>query len=100
MGHQQLNSGAAHGRARNQFVTTNEQNLGFGYGRHACPGKFFAANEVKMILARLLVTYDVQNADGFRGRYENHMTDRLVSGCSLGSSAGVMSGGSLEPTAA
>lgn len=52
--------GAAADHARNQFVTTNETNLGFGYGRHACPGRFFAANEIKMILARLILEYDIK----------------------------------------
>jgi cytochrome P450 len=53
-------SGKAADIARNQFVTTNETNLGFGYGKHACPGRFFAANEIKMILARLVLEYDIK----------------------------------------
>jgi cytochrome P450 len=32
----------------------------FGYGRSACPGRFFAANELKMILAHALTHYDIQ----------------------------------------
>jgi cytochrome P450 len=62
-------SGTATDHARNQFVTTNEQNLGFGYGKHSCPGRFFAANEIKMILARLLLDYDLKNEDGSTVRY-------------------------------
>ncbi|KAF5851676.1 hypothetical protein GGP41_000454 [Bipolaris sorokiniana] len=38
--------------------------LNFGYGRHACPGRFFAANEIKMVLARMLLQYDVKMPDG------------------------------------
>ncbi|ORY00362.1 ent-kaurene oxidase [Clohesyomyces aquaticus] len=64
--------------ARNQFVTTNETNLSFGYGRHACPGRFFAANEIKMILARCLLEYDVKNADGVKERYSNIETGRQL----------------------
>jgi cytochrome P450 len=64
-------AGGASNIARNQFVTTNEQNLGFGYGRHACPGRFFAANEIKMMLARIIVEYDFKNPEGVVGRYEN-----------------------------
>ena len=30
----------------------------FGLGRHACPGRFLAANEIKMMLATLLMQYD------------------------------------------
>ncbi|KAF2689091.1 ent-kaurene oxidase [Lentithecium fluviatile CBS 122367] len=63
--------GTATDHARNQFVTTNEQNLLFGYGRHACPGRFFAANEIKMIVARLLLDFDFKNEDGGKARYKN-----------------------------
>lgn len=64
-------NGGATEHARHQFVTTNEQNLMFGYGRHACPGRFFAANEIKMILARLLLDFDFKNEDGSNVRYPN-----------------------------
>lgn len=47
--------------------------MGFGYGRHACPGRFFAANEIKLILARLLLDYDVSMPEGLVGRYENQV---------------------------
>jgi cytochrome P450 len=67
-------SGKAADIARNQFVTTNETNLGFGYGRHACPGRFFAANEIKMILARLVLEYDVKMpGDGMERHEQIHM---------------------------
>jgi cytochrome P450 len=52
--------GTASDRARSQFVSTNESNLNFGYGRHACPGRFFAANEIKLILSRLILDYDMK----------------------------------------
>ncbi|CAO2651171.1 Nn.00g094680.m01.CDS01 [Neocucurbitaria sp. VM-36] len=62
-------SGTSLDHARNQFVTTNETNLAFGYGRHACPGRFFAANEIKMILARLILKYDIKMPDGGTERH-------------------------------
>lgn len=71
--------GTATDHARNQFVTTNEQNLMFGYGRHACPGRFFAANEIKMLLARILLDYDVKNEDGSMERYPNILMGRSTS---------------------
>ena len=40
------------------FVTTSPKHMGFGYGRHACPGRFFATNEMKTILTHLLIKYD------------------------------------------
>ncbi|KAJ0316082.1 hypothetical protein Brms1b_005738 [Colletotrichum noveboracense] len=46
------NDGAAH------FVSTSPEHLGFGHGQHACPGRFFAANEIKIILCHLIMKYD------------------------------------------
>lgn len=41
-----------------QLVTTSADHLGFGHGEHACPGRFFASNEVKVALVHLLMKYD------------------------------------------
>lgn len=71
--------GTATDHARNQFVTTNEQNLMFGYGRHACPGRFFAANEIKMLLANLVLYFDFKNEDGSMIRYKNIEMGRQTS---------------------
>lgn len=57
--------------ANSQFVSVSESSLTFGYGRHACPGRFFAANEIKMILANLLLHYEVRNPDGVTERHKN-----------------------------
>ncbi|USW56447.1 Putative cytochrome P450 [Septoria linicola] len=47
--------------ARNQaIVTTNESFLPFGHGRHACPGRFFASQEMKLMLAHIVMNYDVK----------------------------------------
>ncbi|OKP11796.1 Fumitremorgin C monooxygenase [Penicillium subrubescens] len=40
---------------RHQLVTTTSDNFSFGHGRHACPGRFFAANETKILLVHLLL---------------------------------------------
>lgn len=40
------------------LVSTSTMHLGFGHGLHSCPGRFFAANEVKIALAHLLMKYD------------------------------------------
>ncbi|OAA59711.1 Cytochrome P450 [Niveomyces insectorum RCEF 264] len=57
--------------AHNQFVSVGPTDLVFGFGRHACPGRFFAANQIKMILAHALLRYDVQLEDGCTERYPN-----------------------------
>ncbi|XXG96060.1 hypothetical protein Hte_002337 [Hypoxylon texense] len=54
-----------------QFVTVTKDFMHFGYGRHACPGRFFAANEIKLILARILLDYDIRMPDGLTERYAN-----------------------------
>src|SRR3569833_86232 len=41
-----------------QFVTTTPEHILFGHGQHACPGRFFASNEVKIALCHLLLKYD------------------------------------------
>lgn len=41
-----------------QFVSCTSKHYGFGHGLHACPGRFFAANELKIILAQLLLKYE------------------------------------------
>lgn len=48
---------------KHYMVTPNLDYLIFGHGRHACPGRFFAVNELKLMMAHLLLTYDVKFAD-------------------------------------
>lgn len=37
---------------KSQLVSTSTDHLGFSHGKHACPGRFFAANEVKIAMVR------------------------------------------------
>ncbi|VBB80102.1 Putative Cytochrome P450 E-class, group IV [Podospora comata] len=45
------------------MVTTSPEHLTFSHGRHACPGRFFVAHELKMILAYLLNNYDIKHIE-------------------------------------
>ncbi|KAI1078786.1 cytochrome P450 [Whalleya microplaca] len=54
-----------------QFVTVTKDFMHFGYGRHACPGRFFAAHVIKIILADILLKYDMKMPDGVTERYPN-----------------------------
>ncbi|GKT46576.1 cytochrome P450 monooxygenase ATR2 [Colletotrichum spaethianum] len=56
-----------------QFVSVGTTHLTFGYGKHACPGRFFAVNEIKMIMANIVCDYDVKLPDGVTERYENRI---------------------------
>lgn len=49
---------------RFQFTSISDTNMNFGAGKHACPGRFFAGNEIKMILAYFLLNFDMKLKDG------------------------------------
>ncbi|KIX08863.1 uncharacterized protein Z518_03520 [Rhinocladiella mackenziei CBS 650.93] len=45
---------------QHQFVMTSDTNLTFGHGKKACPGRFFAANEIKILMALLITNYEIR----------------------------------------
>ncbi|KAF7367742.1 hypothetical protein MSAN_00838100 [Mycena sanguinolenta] len=47
---------------KRQMISTAVDHLPFGTGRHACPvnGRFFAATELKAMMAHLVLNYDVK----------------------------------------
>ncbi|KAG8156812.1 hypothetical protein KVR01_013417 [Diaporthe batatas] len=47
-----------HSENQAQLISTSPDHLGFSHGLHACPGRFFAAKEVKMALVHLLFKYE------------------------------------------
>lgn len=49
---------------RFQFTSISDTNMNFGAGKHACPGRFFAGNEIKMILAYFLINFDIRLKEG------------------------------------
>ncbi|QIX02158.1 hypothetical protein AMS68_007675 [Peltaster fructicola] len=55
-----------------QHVTTSPEHLGFGHGQHACPGRFFATNELKIALCFMLLRYDfkLSNFGGDQSSFE------------------------------
>jgi len=52
--------------AKYQAISTTDDFLAFGHGRHACPGRFFAANELKVLLAYIICNYEFKTSDGKR----------------------------------
>jgi len=49
---------------KHQMVGVDSSFMLFGGGRHMCPGRFFAVNELKALLAHVLVNYDLQFENG------------------------------------
>ncbi|KAH9923621.1 cytochrome P450 [Fomitopsis serialis] len=49
---------------RQQFHTSSPDYIPFGHGKHACSGRWFAAGEVKAVLAYILLNYDVKLFEG------------------------------------
>ncbi|GBE89830.1 Cytochrome P450 monooxygenase paxP [Sparassis crispa] len=47
-----------------QFVSTSPEYIPFGHGKHACPGRFFAASELKVMLAYVVLNYDIKFEGG------------------------------------
>lgn len=45
------------------FVSVSANHMGFGYGKHACPGRFFAGAETKIALCHILLKYDFELVD-------------------------------------
>ncbi|KAI4660219.1 uncharacterized protein J4E78_004919 [Alternaria triticimaculans] len=50
--------------SQSHLVSTGPNNLSFGHGAQGCPGRFFAANEMKIALCHLLLKYDWELAEG------------------------------------
>ena len=42
------------------MVSSSQDYLPFGHGRHTCPGRYFAACELKLMFAHIVMTYDVK----------------------------------------
>ena len=55
-----------HPEKKFDVVTTSVHSMAFGHGRHACPGRFFAAMEVKLMFAYIVMTYDTKLVGGVR----------------------------------
>lgn len=51
---------------KGQLVSATAERLAFGFGKHACPGRFFAAQELKTMLAHVLLKYDIEFIGGNR----------------------------------
>lgn len=54
-----VTGGSTASKARQTWYTsTDRSHITFGQGRYACPGRFVAAVEIKLVLAAVLMRYD------------------------------------------
>jgi cytochrome P450 len=51
-------------KTNRSFATTSLNNMHFGHGRYACPGRFLASDMIKMILGHWLLSYDMEFVGG------------------------------------
>ncbi|KAI6715419.1 hypothetical protein JHW43_002045 [Diplocarpon mali] len=45
------------------LVMTTSKYLAFSHGKHSCPGRFFASQQLKLVLAYIATNYDIQPID-------------------------------------
>ncbi|KAI9492785.1 cytochrome P450 [Zychaea mexicana] len=60
-----------------QSSTIGMDLISFGLGAHACPGRYFAVNEIKYVLAELIVRYNITTSSGHK-RAPNNMAMGMV----------------------
>lgn len=49
---------------RHQFTSLDSDTAGWGGGRQACPGRFFAENSIKVFLSHLILDYEIKFPEG------------------------------------
>ena len=74
--------GAVERSIGSQWDATSAQlhSLHWGYGNRTCPGRFLAVHMIKMLIAMIIVRYDIRNevGEGVAGRPKNAILDVRV----------------------
>ncbi|KAB8071302.1 cytochrome P450 [Aspergillus leporis] len=60
-----------------RFVATNSKYLQFGDARHTCPGRYMAADEIRLMLGYILLHYDITAKDN-GGRPKNWFFKKIL----------------------
>ena len=50
------------------FSTVSVDHTGFGFGKHACPGRVYVTLELKILLAHIILKYDWELPDGYEAK--------------------------------
>ena len=62
---------------KHQFPNADRTALNFGFGKNACPGRFFASLEIKAIVTKLLMEFDMKSLPG-KGRPRNSTVHEFI----------------------
>ncbi|KAK1702235.1 cytochrome P450 [Colletotrichum lupini] len=65
-------------RSSNQMVTVGKSDLTWGYGRHACPGRYIAEVAMKLLLIEYITRYDIRLSGDLKTRPKNIEFEGLV----------------------
>ncbi|KKK25809.1 hypothetical protein AOCH_002420 [Aspergillus ochraceoroseus] len=63
---------------KHMYVSVGKHDLSFGYGRHACPGRFLGHVNIKLLMAEIILHYDIKNLPG-QTRPKNDEFEAIVS---------------------
>lgn len=70
----------ANKEARNtsQMVTVGKKDLTWGYGKHACPGRYIAEVAMKLLVIEFLMRYEIRLPENVKERPKNIEFEGLV----------------------
>jgi cytochrome P450 len=73
----EIEGGRGKESSNHQFSSFERTVLNFGYGKSACPGRYFASLIVKIVFVKLLTEYDFQFVPG-TGRPKNYVVHEFL----------------------
>ncbi|EEU36777.1 uncharacterized protein NECHADRAFT_88936 [Fusarium vanettenii 77-13-4] len=65
-------------RNTNQMVTVGKKDLTWGYGKHACPGRYIAEVAMKLLVVEFLMRYDIRLPENVKERPKNIEFEGLI----------------------
>lgn len=71
-------NGQSKSKGRTAFTSTSTEHLAWGYGKHACPGRFFASAVVKMLLVHIMFKYDFKLPEGELDQHAYKFTTKML----------------------
>ncbi|KUL83712.1 hypothetical protein ZTR_07519 [Talaromyces verruculosus] len=60
------------------FSAVSLEHTGFGFGKHACPGRTYVTLELKILLSHIILKYDWRLLDGYKPKVFNNGFDSVT----------------------